>query len=292
MPRPLTAEDLRAVEAAVGYLENPKLLLRMADAVGKPVESLLGRLPASAQARLVQAVDAAMHKALELAISSLDAASGLSAGTHTAGAAALGAASGFFGLAGMAVELPLSTAVMLRSIAAIAQSEGADLHDPAVRLECLTVLAMGGRMPTPIDAAADGEPLFGRVGASESAYWAARVGLAVALQQAAAHVASAGAARLTASDLARGGGAVVGKLLAKVAARFQIVVSEKAVAQSVPVAGAVAGAALNAAFADHFNQVARHHFALRRIERHCGTAAVQRAYGEALQALRAKSGTA
>lgn len=249
--------------------------------VGRPAEALLRRLPKSAHAAVTKAVDAAMHKALDLAISTLALEHNSSPSAHTAGAAALGAASGFFGLPGLAVELPLSTAVMLRSIAAIARREGADLSDPAVRLECLTVLALGSHLPAPIDAVVEGDALDGS--AMDSAYWTARIGLALALKQAAAHVGSS-AARLTATELAKGGGgAVIAQLLAKIGARFEIVVSEKAVAQSVPLIGAVAGAALNGAFAEHFNTVAEHHFRLRRLEKQCGLAAVRRAYAQATE---------
>ncbi len=285
----LSDDDLRAIEAAAQYLDNPKFLMKVADLVGRPAEALLARLPDRAQRGVAKAVDAALHKALDIAISSLDVQGAPSPGVHAAGAAALGGVAGFFGLGALAIELPLSTAVMLRSIAAIARSEGADLSDPAVRLECLTVLGLGGQTPADPDVIDVGDPAeASAVAAMDSAYWTARLGLAMALRQAASDVASAGAARLTATDLARGGGAVVGKLLAKVAARFQIVVSEKSVAQAVPVAGAVAGAALNAAFAEHFNEVARHHFRLRRLERQYGEAAVRRAYAQALAAIRAR----
>ncbi|MSQ81928.1 MAG: EcsC family protein [Myxococcales bacterium] len=285
----MVADDLRAIAAAADYLENPRFLMRVADLVGRPAEALLKRLPDRAHRAMAKAVDAAMHKALDLAIGSLHSGAHGSPSLHSAGAAALGGVAGFFGLPGLAVELPLSTALMLRSIAAIAHSQGADLSDPGVRLECLTVLALGGQMPSPIDVEVQGSHETAHLDAMDSAYWTARLGLAVALRQAASHVATSGAARLTATDLAKGSSAAVGKLLAKVAARFQIVVSEKSVAQAVPVAGAVAGAALNAAFAEHFNEVARHHFGLRRLERQCGEAAVRKAYGAALVASRAGS---
>ena len=51
---------------------------------------------------------------------------------------------------------------------------------------------------------------------------------------------------------------------------------------------AAAGAALNVAFAEHFNTVARHHFVLRRLERERGAAAVQTAYARALEQHRRK----
>jgi hypothetical protein len=56
-----------------------------------------------------------------------------------------GAIGGAFGLTALAVELPLSTAIMLRSIADIARSEGEDLTMVESRLACLEVFALGGR---------------------------------------------------------------------------------------------------------------------------------------------------
>lgn len=45
-----------------------------------------------------------------------------------------GVAGGVFGLPGLAIELPLTMGIMLRSIASIAAEFGADLSDPGVRL--------------------------------------------------------------------------------------------------------------------------------------------------------------
>ena len=43
------------------------------------------------------------------------------------------------------IELPVSTIIMLRSIADIARSEGEDLSDPESALSCVQVFALGGR---------------------------------------------------------------------------------------------------------------------------------------------------
>ena len=43
--------------------------------------------------------------------------------------------------------------------------------------------------------------------------------------------------------------------------------SEKLAAQAAPILGAIGGAAVNAAFADHFQTLARGHFIVRRLER-------------------------
>ena len=64
---------------------------------------------------------------------------------HRALATASGAAGGTFGLAALPVELPVSTVIMLRSIADIARSEGEDLSDPEAALSCVEVFALGGR---------------------------------------------------------------------------------------------------------------------------------------------------
>ena len=57
---------------------------------------------------------------------------------HIGGAS--GGVGGVFGLVALPVELPLSTALMLRSISDIARSEGHNLKDPVVQLGCLEVL--------------------------------------------------------------------------------------------------------------------------------------------------------
>ena len=51
--------------------------------------------------------------------------------------------------------------------------------------------------------------------------------------------------------------------------------TEKAAAQLVPLIGAIGGATINAIFIDHFQSVARGHFAVRRLERRHGADAVR-----------------
>ena len=55
------------------------------------------------------------------------------------------------------------------------------------------------------------------------------------------------------------------RLIALIASRFGFVVSQKAVAQTIPVIGALGGAAINYAFIDHFQSIARGHFTVRRL---------------------------
>jgi hypothetical protein len=55
--------------------------------------------------------------------------------------------------------------------------------------------------------------------------------------------------------------------IARIAARFEIEVSKKSLAQSVPGISTVTGAAINAIFSGHFNSVARFHFGMHKSER-------------------------
>ena len=158
----------------------------------------------------------------------------------------------------LAIELPVSTTIMLRSIADIARSEGEDLHHPDGRLQCLQVLALGGKLREDDTA--------------ESTYFAARAALAKAVSEAAEFVAKRG--------LAQKGAPVIVRLITQITSRFSMVVSEKVAAQAVPLVGAFGGAAINTLFIHHFQDMARGHFIIRRLERVHGQEEVRKLYDE------------
>jgi hypothetical protein len=177
-------------------------------------------------------------------------------GWHKLAAGLSGAAGGAFGLPALLVELPVSTTIMCRSIADIARAEGESLDDPAARLACIEVFALGG--PGAGDDAA------------ETGYFAVRAALARAVSD---------AAQFLATQVAAGEGApVLLRLIGLVAARFHIQVSQKVAAQAVPVIGAAGGALVNLMFIDHYQDVSRGHFTVRRLERLYGKDAVREAY--------------
>ena len=165
----------------------------------------------------------------------------------------IGRVGGALGLGAVVVELPVSTTIMLRSIAQIAREEGEDLTRPEAALACVEVLALGGR--TAGDATAD------------SGYFAVRTVLARTVGESARFLLQRGLVDETAPILVR--------LVAQVAARFGLVVSQKLAAQAIPVLGAFGGAAVNLAFAEHFQTVARGHFTVRRLERAHGAEAIR-----------------
>jgi uncharacterized protein (DUF697 family) len=79
----------------------------------------------------------------------------------------------------------------------------------------------------------------------------------------------------------------VNMLIKAAAGRFGVVLSEKFMAQAVPVAGAVAGAALNYSFTDYYQKMARVHFTLRALEMRTGAPAeVKAVFAEMVGAAR------
>src|SRR5438270_11894939 len=149
----------------------------------------------------------------------------------------------------------------MHAIADIARAEGEDLSNPEMALACLEVFALGGR--------ASSEDL------GDTGYFAVRTALARSIAEAARYVAERGLVEESAPVLVR--------VIAQIASRFGFVVSQKLAPQAVPAIGAIAGAAINAAFVDHFQAMARGHFAVRRLERAYGRDLIAAAY-EAIKA--------
>lgn len=279
----LSENEQKFIEEAAAYLENPRFLMRVANLVGKPAEALLQRLPQSAKEGLTEATRSALETSMRWSLRTLpnprlpsaslmlvpgeqaSATRRLERHMHTAVAATTGAVGGFFGLAGMTVEVPATTLVMLRSIARIAAEEGFPIDDPQIQLHCLAVLSFGGE----------------KLQAMDSAYLSSRLGLALVIRDAATFIAKH-STREIGQALSRGTAPVLVRLINRVATRFQVVLSHKFAAQGVPVAGAAMGALINAAFTDHFNRVARYHFGILRLEEKYGRELIQSTYQRAI----------
>ncbi len=258
MPSLLSTEELDELQFAARCLEGDSFASRATTLVGRQVETLGRALPSAARRAIARATESALRVALRLALRTIDRNSPPrpAKGMYKAAVAACGALGGAFGLASTALELPISTTILLRSIAQIARKEGEDLSRPDAALACIEVFALGGE--------ASGEA------AIEGGYFAVRGALAKGVSDSARLIAQRGLVDETAPILVR--------LIAQIGARFGIVVSEKIAAQAVPVIGAIGGAAVNVAFAEHFQTVARGHFIVRRLERVHGIDAVQFEY--------------
>ena len=257
----MSVEHLEELRIAKGRLEATPFLIKVANAVGQPLEGLITVLPKGAREMVLRATQASLDKGVDWAVATMGTTKRArpQAWLHRAVVTASGGVGGAFGWGALAAELPFSTVVMLRSIAAIAQENGEDLRDPETRLQCLAVLSYGGTAKE--DDAAD------------TTYYATRASLTTSLQRAATHLATA----------MRGGRApraaqVVAGFISRVAGRYGLVVQEKVVAQSVPVLGALGGATLNNLFIGHFQSISHGHFTIRLLERAYGERAVREAY--------------
>jgi K+-transporting ATPase c subunit len=106
--------------------------------------------------------------------------------------------------------------------------------------------------------------------AAESGYYAVKTLLAKQVSEAAKYIVERGIAEEGAPALIR--------LIAAIASRFGVTVSQKAAASAVPVIGAAGGALINSIFMDHFQNMARGHFIMRSLERKYGSETIQQKY--------------
>ena len=253
----INSEHLEELRIAKQLLENPGFAIKASNLLGKPIEKGIDLLPAKWQEKVGEFTRDALMGALKGALLTMSKDSSEAyPWLHKAAAAASGAAGGFFGLPALAIELPVSTTIMCRSIADIARANGENLGDYRSKLACIEVFALGGA--STVDDA------------SETAYFTIRAALGRAVTEATEYLAS--------HTLAEEGAPALLRLIVLVAARFQVQVTEKAAVQAVPIIGAAFGGAINLLFIDHFQDMSRGHFVVRRLERLYGQEAVKAAY--------------
>jgi hypothetical protein len=255
----------RALQRAIMNLENQDFASRLADYAGRPINRALGLMPKAASRRINRVVETAILKSLNIAIRSIELRSKRPPAQRASSvlAGVSGGLSGFFGIAALPIELPVTTTLMLRAIADIARHYGEDLSTLEARLACVEVFALG----------APGAPSRADVGRrADVGYYASRAMVSRFAADAMAIFAERGVANLSAP--------VVSNLVAEIAARFGVVVTERSAASALPVLGAVGGATVNVIFMNHFQRVARGHFAIRRLERQYGPHVVRRLYEE------------
>lgn len=250
--------DFKDLQRAHEILENPSIAAKLANLVGSPIEQSMNILPTDWYERIHQVTALSIEKALRVAVDSLPnkRARNLPHRFYTSTAMGVGAIGGFMGLPALAIELPLSTTLLLRAIADVAQQEGEELNDMDSRMACMEVFALGG-----ISSEDD---------AAETGYYGARIALAMTFSHASQYIAAHG--------LSHHGAPALVSLMSAVTTRFGAAVSQKTALQVLPVAGAIGGAAINGLFMGHFKSMAHGHFTLRRLERKYGETHVRSEY--------------
>ncbi|MBV8110006.1 MAG: EcsC family protein [Hyphomicrobiales bacterium] len=265
----LSPHHQKALQRACFLLERQNFAARLADYAGQPVDRLLRMMPRPASAGLNRAIETAILKCLNLAISSIGPQSKQPPATNLLSllAGINGGISGFFGFAALPIELPLTTTLMLRSIADLARHHGEDLSQLEARLACIEVFALG----------TGGARKQMNIG-----YYASRALLSKLASQTSVYLIE----RSTASASTP----VVNSLVTEVASRFGVIASERFAASAIPLLGAIGGATINLIFINHFQRVAQAHFTIRRLERRYGQALIRHHY-EHLSSRYSQTGT-
>ena len=250
-------KDLKDLQYAKKLLENPSFASKLTNLVGYPIEKGIALLPDNWSMIVSNVTKKSLVQALNFAVMTMDNNEKASSDIlHKVSVSATGIVGGAFGLPGISIELPVSTAIMLRSIADIARSEGENINTMESKMACLEVFALGGKSP-------DDD-------ASETGYYIIRGILAREVSEAAKYIAEKG--------IVEEGAPAIVRLIAAIASRFGITVSEKLAAQAIPVVGALGGGFVNTIFMDHFQDMARGHFIVRRLERIYGKDDVETKY--------------
>ena len=248
---------------AMQILENPGIAAKITNFVGTPIEKGIAMLPESWNEKIGEVTQNALLKAANAAVFTMSDRPNEAPSNwwHKIGVAVSGGVGGFFGLGALVIELPVSTTIMLRSIADIARAEGESINDPETKLACLEVFALGGKSK--------------KDNATESGYFVVRTALAKSVAEAAEFIAS--------RSLAEEGSPVLLRFIVKIAERFSIQVTEKMAAQTLPAIGAAGGILVNTIFIDHFQDMAKGHFTIRRLEKLYGKEQIKMTYEEMMK---------
>ena len=261
---PLSPQHREALARAVKRLENPSLAKHIAEWAGQPVGRALIKAPGPLKAKFDKAAETAILRCLDVAVKSLKPTK---KPPMTRVASMIAGLSGGFGGA--------------LGVAGIADRASRHHRADAARHRQYSAPLWGGFV------APGGAPRLRR------SLRARRQGIEKRDSAWLLHL--AGRARPVverSGGLLRGAGRrprfppAIHRFAAEIAARFGLVLSERVAVSAVPVIGALGGAALNVVFMNYFQDIARGHFAVRRLERLYGADVVQEEYQRlALQAL-------
>lgn len=253
----LSADELQELQWAHRHLEHPSFAARLSSVIGVPIERTLMLLPRTWYRAIQVGATRSIEQASRIAIKTLRPRNGSRGdqGKHLGLAALAGMLGGFAGPPGLLLELPAMTILLLRSIAGIAEAHGEDLATADGRMACVEVFGLGAR-------SRDDD-------AAETGYYGLRTTLAFHFGG------SLGSSGISPKNLPGGM-----DFLRGIASRFGVAVSDDIAARLLPAVGAVSGALLNLIFMQHFQDVAKGHFIVRRLERKYGPEIIHETYDQ------------
>ncbi|SDS38196.1 EcsC protein family protein [Winogradskyella sediminis] len=268
----ITPEDKAALMRAKSNMQNLGWAIRNVNKIGNTVETGVSYVPEKVLVKVEKITESVLLKIIKanlLTIQKHKTFKKPSKTTYKSIVTGTGAVSGFFGAStgfGTAIfasEVAITTKFLMRTIMDIARSEGEDIYTIEGQMACLEVFALGG------DSKDDD--------GMEMSYYTTRMALNSALNNV-----SVASIKMGIDSLVKGvgtlGSNVVSNFLSKITTRLSLLISEKFLAQAVPIAGAIGGGGLNYVFVNHFQNMATAHFTVRRLERKYGEAEVKLAY--------------
>ena len=255
----LSTEHLSQLTGAKALLENDGLPAKIGGLFGISVGNAAELLPADWPAHCT----AIAHDTVMLALRGMLMTLGIGDDIFPPlprFAAAMRAHDRVAGLPGLALELPVSVMLLCRSIADIAHANGEQADNLRTRLACLESLALG-------EAGAD----------HGAGYFATRDALTAPTERAADYLSNTFMVDDASPEL--------DGYVAVVALRFRRQIETQAAAEAALDIGAHYTSAVKLLLIDHFSDIARGHFVVRRLERLYGMQEVRAPY-ERIRVLR------
>jgi len=253
----ISDKDFSDLKKAKNLLEKKSIAIKMANIFGSATEAIGSLLPVSYRESISKSNLLLIEKTWDFSLSTMPPINE-PPGKESKHIflVTLSGVIGGVGIVTLFLELPVTTVLMLRAIADIAIDEGEDYNQFETKIASLESFALGG------DAFDDHT--------EETGYYAIRNILQQPLEESSKFIAQKGMAGM--------GAPFAAQLITKIAARYQTVIAAQTVTKSIPIVGAVAGATINVVFLNYFQDKARGHFIIRRLEKKYGDKIVRQAY--------------
>ena len=253
----LNDKDLNDLKQAKKLLEKKSIAINLANIFGNAVETIGALFPASYRESISKTNLILIDKSWDFTISTMKSPNEPPGKEkeHIFWVTASGAIGGV-GIVTLFLELPVTTVLMLRAVADIAKDEGEDYNQFETKITSLESFALGGN--------------FVDDQTGETGYYAIRNILHKPLEESSKYIAQKGMAGM--------GAPFAVQLFAKIGARYQTIIAAQTAAKAIPIAGAVTGALINVVFIDFFQDKARGHFIVKRLEKKYGEETIRQTY--------------
>lgn len=218
-------------------------LMKLVNFAGSKAEDFISALPDAVKDTIEETTSVALERIYDGAMAGTrsNLMPDIGKSGHAVASVMTGAAGGFAGLSTAIVELPVTISIMFAAIQKAARNNGFDPDRSEIKRECLLVFGSGD----PLDKSDDG---------SSTGFLTSRVIV---------------------------NGATVQGIIATVAPRLAVVLTEKLASQTLPILGSVTGATINFAFTSYYQELAEIRFALLRLSERYGEGRIRLSFNSA-----------